>query len=163
MTKNQKFFMAGTEGTGEYLVYVITAIARLGVRSLRSGSYRIRVEPLDGADISAVSAMLTPALGWKQPGHNGQNRWSEVVALEMLRASIALVLKAIQADAASDWNPEAPEWARSLMVDEVEADSVAELAKLRRVDLVAMAKQRGLKVLSRHRKSDIVALIQEAQ
>jgi hypothetical protein len=175
MTQNEKFYMGGTQGTGEYLVYLITAIARLGVRTFNPPcghegcpkAYRIRVEPVDGADVADVSEVLTPKRGWKQPGDEGQLRWSKVIpnepqSLLMLQANITQVLEAIQADAESDWNPDAPEWARPAEPEEQSSITTSDLDGLKKTELIAIARERGLKVSKGARKADIVALIAAA-
>lgn len=72
------FAMAGTENTGKYSVLAITSRGRVGVRDLGGGIYRIRVEPL--RDTKGVAGRhLARNAGWKQPGDQGQPRYSMVV------------------------------------------------------------------------------------
>ena len=73
---SSKFFMAGTEGTGEYLVLLVTELGRVGIRKL-GDSIRIRVEPANDAAADAIRSAF-PAATWKQPGAGGQFRFSRV-------------------------------------------------------------------------------------
>ncbi len=72
--KEGKWYMAGTEGTGEYLVLAETEYGRVGIRPLSGGWYRIRVEPSEKG-LSSIKC-LSRESGWKQPGQDGQIRYS---------------------------------------------------------------------------------------
>jgi hypothetical protein len=70
--------MAGSEGTYEYTVLArVPATDRIGVRKLDNGAVRIRIEPSE-ANTDHLSKALTRENGWKQPGDEGQNRFSIV-------------------------------------------------------------------------------------
>lgn len=83
-------YMAGTEGTGEYAVVALSELGRVGVRGLGSGDARIRVEPT-----AKSLELLAGRDGWKQPGDDGQKRYSKVVCADDLTASLTLALAAI--------------------------------------------------------------------
>ncbi len=72
------WFMAGTEGTGKYLVTHVTDLGRFGHRDLGGGT-RLRVEPTEEG-LPILAQHLTRAEGWKQPGDGGENRFSKVVS-----------------------------------------------------------------------------------
>ncbi len=77
--KNNKFYMAGTEGTGTYRVPLVAPwVGRVGFRRL--GDYtRIRVEPYNKWGRMVLARFLTRETGWKQPGDGRQDRFSIVV------------------------------------------------------------------------------------
>ena len=97
--------MAGTTSTGEYRVLCHTTLGRLGLRILSGEKIRIRVEPRKGQTIE-----LTQKSGWKQPGGNGQNRYSIVRNrhnyMKVLRTAL-LALGIEKAESKTTWNPEA--------------------------------------------------------
>jgi hypothetical protein len=71
--------MSGTERTGKYVVLARTPAGdRIGVRKLdNGGSVRIRIEPSD-ENVDHLCRELTREEDWKQPGDEGQNRFSIV-------------------------------------------------------------------------------------
>jgi len=99
----QKWFMAGTESTGEYLVLAVSPLGRLGVRDFHS-AYRVRLEPTpEGSD--KIAEILTRELGWKQPGDQDQNRFSFFsYDAEELKEALKLGLKAL--GAGIEFNPD---------------------------------------------------------
>lgn len=66
-TQTEQWYMAGTEGTGEYLVVADSAVAKVGFRCLVDGAFRVRVEPKTGAASDVLAKLLTEDKGWKQP------------------------------------------------------------------------------------------------
>ena len=66
----KSFFMAGTEGTGEYVVIANSDFGRVGVRHLSNDRVRVRVEPKTEVGASELAAVCGD--GWKQPGDGGQ-------------------------------------------------------------------------------------------
>jgi len=115
MERSDPWYMAGTEGTGEYVVVVRTRLGRVGYRLLGGGSYRIRVEP--EAPISAsLARLLTPSSGWKQPGSQGQDRYSLVVGEKLFPNALGLAIRALgPEDAGAVINPAAPEWIQRIV------------------------------------------------
>lgn len=106
-----KFYMAGTERTGEYVVLATSSYGMAGYRLLPDGSVRIRVEPSDAAHAAKLAAVLTDAAGWKQPGDNDQDRFSIVAlkggeALAALNQAFALIKKGRPLA----YNPDAPDY-----------------------------------------------------
>ncbi len=82
MSENQtsgNFFMAGTTGSDNYAVAVVTPLGRVGVRDLSAGTFRVRVEPSSDAAAKRLSKSF-PKTSWKQPGDDNQNRFSTVVS-----------------------------------------------------------------------------------
>lgn len=116
-----KFSMAGTEGTGEYTVYVVTALGRLGVRLLSDGRCRIRLEPSGAGAAVKMSASLTREAGWKQPGDQDQLRFSTVVDSEdALRDRVTAACAALGVDATSEFGPECPDGLKALFAPPAE-------------------------------------------
>lgn len=126
MTKNN-FYMAGTEGTGEYLVLASTARGRIGVRVLDGNTKamasaklaRVRVEPAKVKNGAAEEmAKCLPSSSWKHPA-NFQQRYSTVVdgGAKKLRRRLVRGLKALGvADGLkTKTNPKAPKWAQNLV------------------------------------------------
>ncbi len=125
MEKLNAFYMAGTEGTGEYVVLAKTARGRIGIRVLEgSGTLlkdvefaRIRVEPTTVSAANKIGQLLTPEKGWKQPGEDDQNRFSTVVkGSDKFRTRVVNALKALGAeDLVVTANPDAPKWAQGVL------------------------------------------------
>lgn len=101
--------MAGTEGTGEYVVVLHTRLGRVGYRLLRDYA-RIRVEPSPKGS-SILSTVLTWSRGWKQPGDSAQNRFSIVVQREQLAYALGFAIRSLEpATAKAELNPTIPGW-----------------------------------------------------
>ncbi len=115
------FFMAGTEGTGLYMVPVVTNRAKVGFREYRPGCFRVRVEPLTGSSCATLAPDFPKTLpgerGWKQVGDNNQERFSiEVVGQDKMRETVAIAVKAVSRFARSILiNPDAPEWSANIV------------------------------------------------
>lgn len=73
-----KKHIAGTEGTHNYAIIAETANGLVAVRILSEGSYRVRVQPADHSAGLRMAQTLTRLSGWKQPGDQGQDRFSTV-------------------------------------------------------------------------------------
>jgi hypothetical protein len=119
MTINDKFFMAGTEKTGQYVVVLVTELGRVGFRKdtrIGPDGYRVRVEPFGNPPARVLTESLHPGI-WKQPGDGGQHRFSSEVATESeLESALDEALRGLLSGAtAGEVNPEAPEWARELV------------------------------------------------
>ena len=84
--------MAGTEGTGEYVVPFRSSAGRAGLRLLPSGRVRIRVEPSD-EEAAVALAPSFPVGEWKQP--SSQFRFSRVVSGGDAEATMDQVLEAL--------------------------------------------------------------------
>lgn len=114
MAKKPWNYMAGSEGTGEYVVVGRTPRGKVGVRKLNNGQCRIRVEPFGERFIPKMAEDLSSADGWKQPGDNGQNRFSKVtddLAEDMKTALVAIGHN----DLVSKTNTVLPDWAAQLV------------------------------------------------
>jgi hypothetical protein len=87
--------MAGTEGTDKYVVIARNSRGdRIGIRPLDDGSIcRVRVEPIDLAAAKELQDNF-PVSTWKQPGEDGQLRFSLVTSGD---AGIQAVLDALDA------------------------------------------------------------------
>lgn len=75
---NDPFYMAGTEGTGEYKVISSSSVGRVGYRDL-GGLVRIRLEPANKRQAAKIAEVLSYEDGWKQPEPQGQYRFSIVL------------------------------------------------------------------------------------
>lgn len=98
-----KWQMAGTESTFEYVVLVVAALARIGVRAL-SGKSRVRIEPT--GDTVEQLASEFPASIWKQPGQGGQNRWSAVPSSADTESVVRSALATLIAGGGVEVNPD---------------------------------------------------------
>ena len=81
MKKKPWNYMAGTEGTGAYVVVGRTGRGKVGVRDIGGGRFRIRVEPFGARFVPKLAEHLPSSSDWKhwkQPGDGGQNRFSTV-------------------------------------------------------------------------------------
>ncbi len=108
--------MAGTENTGQYVVMCHTVLGRVGVRTLSGGSSRVRVEPISTEAAGIMAASLTRPGYWKQPGDNGQPRFSRMASNDCgLRAVLAQALIALRVHQGAELNPNAPAWVRELV------------------------------------------------
>lgn len=74
-----KKHVAGTEGTHNYIVVGEGANGLVAVRLVSGSTFRIRVEPKNAAGAVAMAPSLSREGGWKQPGDQGQDRFSIVV------------------------------------------------------------------------------------
>lgn len=95
MVDSTKWQMPGTERTGKYLVPVCAKRGRVGFRLLGAGrSVRVRIEPANQAASDRLAVKLTRAGGWKQPGDDGQDRFSKVFTDQ--KSAIKAVKQAIR-------------------------------------------------------------------
>lgn len=124
MFKSKKFRMAGTEKTGKYIVLACTSRGRVGVRVLDGNpdeldtitEARVRVEPGNGTKMLKSMATALSSNDWKQPGANGQHRFSIVTDGESLPHRLREGLAAIGADTLiTANNPDLPGWAAALI------------------------------------------------
>jgi TIR domain len=118
-----KWYMAGSDGTGEYVVVLSTRLGRVGYRQLE-GSYRIRVEP-GYTDQSPLARLLTRSLGWMQPGDEGQNRYSIVVPTERLPGELEFAIRALEPRGVEDEvNPLIPAWIQRIVEQAIQSKPV---------------------------------------
>jgi hypothetical protein len=73
-TKPDPFYMGGTEGTGEYRVVLTSNLGRVGYRVLGQ-AVRVRVEPRTKTAAKQLAKYFDASV-WKQPGSDGQDRFS---------------------------------------------------------------------------------------
>lgn len=107
-------YMAGTEGTGKYVVLARTGRGKVGIRHL-GGSYRIRVEPFGERFVPKLAEYMSRVDGWKQPGDDEQNRFSKVVLEAGLKEHVTTALAGIGHNVlVSKTNTDAPEWVSAL-------------------------------------------------
>jgi hypothetical protein len=122
MACSDKFYMAGSEGTGQYIVVAVTPAGKVGYRDLGGGwcggdeSVRIRMEPASLAVAKRAAEILTLKLGWKQ-ALRYFSHFSFVVRKEEMRVPMCLALAVIGARVPDDVevNPDAPDWAKAMM------------------------------------------------
>jgi len=84
-----EWYMAGTEGTGDYKVIAMNSAGKLGIRPLEGGSVRIRIEFTDEGR-SKLEKSFVLEEGWKQPSFT-QQRFSKVLpnGTETVQAIVA--------------------------------------------------------------------------
>jgi len=158
-----KFYMAGTEGTGRYIVVLAGALGRVGYRALDNGQFRIRIEP---ASPEAGSKLRASFPGYKEGVGGKEYRFSTVTHGEdRMRTEIGRAIKALVPGAAVEVNPAAPDWAKDLVeaaagetvVESKPAPSPADTAASEpgvttggddRESLVARARQLGIRGVS---------------
>ena len=109
-----KFYMAGTEHTGRYVVVLLTALGRVGYRDLGGGVFRIRIEP---ANQEARSKLRPSFPGYKDGIGGSEQRFSTVIqgGENGLRSVIANAVKALVPGGQVEVNPAAPDWAKELV------------------------------------------------
>ena len=113
MVKSWKY-MAGTERTGEYEVIGRTGRGKVGIRDLKDGTFRIRVEPFGARFVPGMAEFMSPADGWKQPGNRGENRFSKVV--DEPKEAVATALAAVgYNNLVSKTNTDVPKWVSALI------------------------------------------------
>ena len=149
MKKNGKWFMAGTEKTGEYLVVVIGSLGKVGYRDLGNGSFRVRVEPVD----AAAQTVLAPSFqSWKQPGF-GQLRFSLVAyGTKDLQFALRMAIAALAKANHLQVNPKAPKGTKELVAQvkaEVEAAAKAAEEAKKAAEAKAKAAPKPKKVLAK--------------
>jgi hypothetical protein len=110
-------YMAGAEETGKYVVVFHSPKGRIGYRDLE-GSFRIRIEPQPAGRVP-LDALLTRALGWKQPGDQGQDRYSLVVQAERFPEVLRYAIRALNpGERGTAVCPSAPEWVKQIVREE---------------------------------------------
>jgi hypothetical protein len=117
------WYMAGTEKTGKYVVVLRTRLGRVGYRELdRGSSYRVRVEPETLTRDQLAKQLTWPQ--WKQPGDQGQNRFSAEVREAEFAGVLAFAIRALDPKAVgAQVNPVAPDWAQNIVEQERHAKS----------------------------------------
>lgn len=78
ITNDDSFTMLGTEGTGSYERVLKNSLVQVGSRDLGGGKFRLRVEPASAISAQCLTSYLRREDGWKQPGDQGQVRFSIV-------------------------------------------------------------------------------------
>lgn len=122
--KDEGFQMAGTDKTWEYVVVATTPRGRVGYRALSGDEFRIRVEPAEGLAEEDLQKMreFFPTVnasgqGWKQPGENGQHRFSKVASdKKALRRALTRAFKALS-PTVENLNPSSdlPDWIKQMV------------------------------------------------
>lgn len=108
MDTNKRWYMAGTEKTGEYAVLAVGSVGRLGVRNL-NGCFRVRFEPVINLDILTIQVMLgLSPYNWKSP-NNEQIRFSTVVRKDDLAGALAWILRDMNRQDI-EFNKDVPDW-----------------------------------------------------
>lgn len=112
--KGTKWYMAGTESTGRYVVLASSKVGRVGFRVV--GNYiRVRIEPNDSLSEQQLAEKYTPEAGWKQPSHFGQYRFSRVFNdPDEAIAAIELAVKEIGRDSKVERQPGTRRWRLAL-------------------------------------------------
>lgn len=91
--------IAGSEGTNNYAVIAEGRNGLVAVRLVGGSTFRVRVEPSSAAGASSMATRLTRAADWKQPGDQGQNRFSTVCdGGAELRLAVDEAIKALDCD-----------------------------------------------------------------
>lgn len=106
--------LAGTEGTKQYVTLLVTVLGILALRrAVGQGVYRLRIEPSNANAAKKLAKVLTRDKGWKQPGDNGQNRFSNICSLSddsALEGLVETAVAALTLDGAVQYmNPDAPD------------------------------------------------------
>lgn len=95
---NIKKHVAGTEGTHNYVVVAESKSGLVAVRLVAGSTFRVRVEPTSADAAKTVATSLSRESGWKQPGDQGQDRFSIVAkGGEKLREAVVKAVEAIGA------------------------------------------------------------------
>lgn len=156
-----QFYMAGTEGTGSYVVVVATDKGRVGYRHLHGNTYRVRVEPTEGN----TEALTGSFSGWKQGReHNAQAgfRFSTMVynGEAGLTAALKQAADALTAGATTILvNPEAPAFATGTVAASLLAKSAADFTHERLVARVRELKVPGSAGASRWGLATLLAKV----
>ena len=92
-----KWYMAGTEGTGQYVVIAVSPLGRVGFRRL-NGETRVRLEPENKKVATEAGMYEIISTGWKRPDWSDKRRYRFSMvphtAVEAVKA-LDLALKAI--------------------------------------------------------------------
>jgi len=127
---SNKFFMAGTTGSGKYIVLVVTELGRIGYRALGT-HWRVRVEPATPQAAAALKAVcLKPE--WKHPGDGGQPRFSTVKATdgEHRNALVVALTVLLFGAQTADVNPDLEPWLAKLVAGCRDVSKEPEIAHL---------------------------------
>jgi hypothetical protein len=110
MTINDKFYMPGTERTGQYIVLLVTSLGRVGYRDLGS-SVRVRIEPAS----RAAGDTLRPHFPGYKEGIGGQEyRFSTVVDKSTLPGVLENAVRALVPGGNCEINPAAPDQMKAI-------------------------------------------------
>lgn len=112
--KGTKWFMAGTENTGQYVVVARSKLGRVGFRV--TGSYvRVRIEPTEQNAPGPLATEFNALNGWKLPRIGGQWRFSKVFNdPEEAIAAIELAIKALERGGKVERQPGTRSWRLAL-------------------------------------------------
>jgi hypothetical protein len=96
-----KWYMPGTERTGQFATILTTELGKIGFRltdDYRGRIVRVRVEPKNADSAEKLGEKLTRANGWKQPTLGGEYRFSNTFTdAEQAIAAIEAVIKLLGA------------------------------------------------------------------
>lgn len=110
--------MRGTEGTDKYQQIARNLHGRVGIRPLGDGRCRIRVVPTSFPAAKLLEKYFLRYRGWKQPGQDGEFRFSIVTSGDDGKQIVIGALAALKkvGDGALERNPaqQARQW-RSLL------------------------------------------------
>lgn len=136
-----KKHIAGTEGTHNYAIIAETALGLVAVRILAEGRYRVRVQPADHAAGQLMAQTLSRISGWKQPGDQGQDRFSTVpTGGAELHAEVSQAVAALTAggaEVAEDWQGAL---AAIVMVGSTDRDTLIEKVRAAKAPGASFAK-----------------------
>ena len=90
------WYMAGTDGTGEYRVIGYNNAGRIGIRPLPDGYVRVRVEPTTDDAAEGLRQDLRTGIGWKQPCYGDPRRYRFSTMAYASESGVAVVLSAIK-------------------------------------------------------------------
>ena len=128
-TPDSKWYMAGSQRMGEYIVVAQGPKGRIGYRVIQGGDMvRVRLEPSEN-EFQLMYGIQKEIENWeKAPMDDGFCRFSVVVDPTILKLALSDGLRAI--GEIDEVNPDAPAWARDLTSDPVDGPTENPLAKL---------------------------------
>jgi len=116
MDTTSKWYMGGSDGSGEYVVIAIGANGnKVGYRDIHDkGKFRIRIDLAPGISPASISAIAEALPGWNKPNPDNMRFSCHAGGMDNIKMALSRALTAAGCVGGIE-NPGAPEWATELV------------------------------------------------